>query len=579
MKVAIYTRVSTDDQVREGYSLEVQREYLTNYSNQQGYELSEVYTDEGISAGTTDRPALQKLLKDAKQKAFNLVIVYKIDRLSRRLKDLIEIVDQLEDCGVGFKSATEPFDTTTSAGKLMFQQLGSFAEFERNRLAERVFPGMVKSVQAGNWHGSKNCPTGYTYNKEKKLLEINESESKLVKLVYKLYLEGKSTSEIADYLNDSKRNPRFGRYFYTKYIRDILRNRIYIGEVVWNKCHYDKNQKVGKGLKYVKNDPSKWVIAKGKHQPIISVEDFEKVQKLLDDKNNVPFRRSQKGKFAFSRLIYCEKCNHRFFGSSQIANHRTGEHKTWYRCGGQQLSYIRCRTGAIREEILENVILSAIQNMLDSDKLKGFHPDPRATSGSEELRGRGGRWMSMTDPQNDQNPVISNADLASIRNEIKSNQEKQLKLTDLYLNNSLSKITFEQKNEALRQEEEDLRSKFAGLELLLIEKENSKDYLDRVNNYLVNYDPEKKELDAAAKKGILGLLFKKFIIKKASKAAACDCRIVPFWFAPFDTLASGVENRINGNSTGKTSPLLHQDLRMPDEPGRFAKIGGCSAGI
>ena len=518
MKTAIYTRVSTEDQVREGYSLEVQREYLTNYSSQQGYELYEVYTDEGISAGTTDRPALQKLLKDAKQKKFDLVIVYKIDRLSRRLKDLIEIVDQLEACGVGFKSATEPFDTTNSAGKLMFQQLGSFAEFERNRLAERVFPGMVKSVQSGNWHGSKHCPTGYTYNKEKKLLEINQREANIVRLVYKLYLEGKSTTDIAEYLNKSKHETRVGRYFYPKYIRDILRNRIYIGEIVWNKTHYDKRQKAGSGLRYVKKDPSQWIIAKGKHQPIISADDFEKVQKLLDERNLVPFRRSQKGKFAFSRLLYCEKCNHRFFGASNIANHQTGERKIWYRCGGQQMRHVRCEAGAIREEIIENVILSAIQNMLDSDKLKD------------------NRWTSMTDYQNDQNTVISNTDLASIRNEIKSNQEKQLKLTDLYLNKLLSEHTFKEKNEVLRQEEEALRSKFAGLELLLIEKEKSKDYLERVQNYLANYDPEKKELDAAAKKEILGLLFKNIIIHN-QRNARTRSRVSPVFYEPFQKIA------------------------------------------
>ena len=167
MSVSVYIRVSTEDQAREGYSLDVQREYLVNYAKRHNYEVSEIYADEGLSAGTTDRPALQKLLKDAKQKKFDLVIVYKIDRFSRRLSDLLTLVEQLESYGVGFKSATEPFDTTTSAGKLLFQQLGSFAEFERNRHAERVFPGMVKSVQSGNWHGSKNCPTGYTYNKEK----------------------------------------------------------------------------------------------------------------------------------------------------------------------------------------------------------------------------------------------------------------------------------------------------------------------------------------------------------------------------------------------------------------------------
>ena len=498
MIISLYIRVSTEDQVREGYSLDVQREYLINFAKQHGYEVYEVYSDEGISAGTTDRPALQKLLKDAKQKKFDLVIVYKIDRLSRRLKDLIDIADQLESYGVGFKSATEPFDTTTSAGKLMFQQLGSFAEFERNRLAERVFPGMVKSVQAGNWHGSRNCPTGYTYNKEKKLLEINKREADIVKLIYKLYLEGKNTAEIADYLNDSKRNPRYGRYFYAKYIRDILRNRIYIGEIVWNKCHYDKSQKVGKGHKYVKNDPSKWIIAKGKHQPIISIEDFDKVQKMLNENNKALFRKSRKSAFPYSRLLYCEKCKHRYYGTLKIASHRTGEKKAWYCCGGQHLHYVRCGSPSIREEVLDPIILSAMKNMLDSDKLKGTCPE----------LGRGSRWIYATKHQNDQYPIISNADLASIRNEIKLNQEKQLKLTDLYLKNLLSEDTFKQKNEALRQEEEGLRSKFAGLELLLLEKEKSKDYLDRVKLFLANYDPKKIELDAAGKKDILNLIFK-----------------------------------------------------------------------
>jgi hypothetical protein len=143
----------------------------------------------------------------------------------------------------------------------------------------------------------------------------------------------------------------------------------------------------------------------------------------------------------------------------------------------------------------------------------------------------------MTEAKNDQDQVISNADLASIRNEIKLNQEKQLKLTDLYLKNLLSEDTFKQKNEALRQEEEGLRSKFAGLELLLIEKENSKDYLDRVNNFLVNYDPEKKELDAVGKKDILNLIFKKIIIKNSGGGAHYS-RISPSLFEPFEKIHS-----------------------------------------
>ncbi len=134
MWIAIYIRVSTEDQAKR-YSLEVQREHLESFAKQEGFEIFKVYQDEGISGYSTERPALKELLKDAKNKKFDLVLVYKIDRFSRNLKDLLNLVDELSSYGVGFKSATEPFDTTTSAGKLMFQQLGSFAEFERNRVS------------------------------------------------------------------------------------------------------------------------------------------------------------------------------------------------------------------------------------------------------------------------------------------------------------------------------------------------------------------------------------------------------------------------------------------------------------
>ncbi|MBI5123197.1 recombinase family protein, partial [Candidatus Roizmanbacteria bacterium] len=130
MITAIYIRVSTEDQAKEGYSLEVQREYLESFAKREGLEIFKVYQDDGISGYSTERPALKELLKAAKEKKFDLVLVYKIDRFSRNLKDLLNLVDELSTYGVGFKSGTEPFDTTTSTGKLMFQQLGSFAEFE-----------------------------------------------------------------------------------------------------------------------------------------------------------------------------------------------------------------------------------------------------------------------------------------------------------------------------------------------------------------------------------------------------------------------------------------------------------------
>lgn len=145
MRVALYTRVSTEDQAREGFSLEVQRTYLLQYAKNFGWDVfcsmsgRDVYMDDGYSGGNMDRPALQRLLFDARNKQFDLVLVYKQDRLSRRLKDLLGLLEEIDSLGVGYKSATEPFDTTSSAGKMAIQMLGSCAEFERNRLVERVF--------------------------------------------------------------------------------------------------------------------------------------------------------------------------------------------------------------------------------------------------------------------------------------------------------------------------------------------------------------------------------------------------------------------------------------------------------
>ncbi|MCK4995237.1 MAG: recombinase family protein, partial [Candidatus Omnitrophica bacterium] len=106
----------------------MRRDRLKSFAKREGFDIFNVYCDEGISAYSTRREALQQLLKDAKDKKFDLVLVYKIDRFSRKLKDLLNLVDELSSYGVGFKSATEPFDSITSTGKLMFQQLGSFAE-------------------------------------------------------------------------------------------------------------------------------------------------------------------------------------------------------------------------------------------------------------------------------------------------------------------------------------------------------------------------------------------------------------------------------------------------------------------
>ena len=147
MRVAIYLRVSTTEQAEEGYSIAAQRDRLKAYIVSQGWELSEIYEDAGFSGGNLNRPAFLKLREDLRKKNFDLILVYKLDRLSRNMRDLSNLVHEMDESGVYFKSATEPFDTTTPAGKLIFNMLGSVAEFERGMIAERVKMGMLQKAK------------------------------------------------------------------------------------------------------------------------------------------------------------------------------------------------------------------------------------------------------------------------------------------------------------------------------------------------------------------------------------------------------------------------------------------------
>jgi len=509
MKVALYLRVSTEDQVKEGYSLEVQREYLESFAKREGYEVFKIYQDNGISGYTKNRPALKDLLQGTKEKRFGLVLVYKIDRFSRNLKDLLNLVDKLSSYGVGFKSATEPFDTTTSAGKLMLQQLGSFAEFERNRIAERVFPGMIRSAQQGNWQGARYSPYGYRYNKVKKLLEIDEQEAKIVKLIYTMFLYDKSIHGVTEYLTRKGYRNRKGNIFTTKLIGDILKNRIYTGKLVWNKHHYDKTQKTKKGYRYIKNSSDKVIIVQGKHRSIISEEDLELVQKKLKERRIE--RRKKANDYPLSGLLYCAKCNHKYLGISSISNHRTGLKKRWYRCSGPYRSFIRCKNKSVKAQEVESGIAKILEVLLKNDKLKT------------------NRWMNVTETNFPVFEEMAKTDLEKVKNRLKSNLGKQSKLTDAYLEDLLSEELYKQKNEGLRQEEEELKKLIALQEVREIERERSRDYLDRVEEFLESYDPNKKEMDKETKKLILNLLFKN--IKIAHK------KIFSFeFFAPFSSL-------------------------------------------
>lgn len=213
-KTAIYTRVSTEEQVKEGISLKAQEERLIAYCKAKDLEVYKIYSDEGYSAGSLKRPMIQQLLTDAKEHKFSNVLVYKIDRFSRNLKDLITILEELKSENINFISATEPIDTTSAIGNAFMQIIGVFAELERGMVAERVKLAFDKKINSKEYVARP--PLGFRISNKK--LEINEEEAKKVREIFNDRIHGISYMETCKRLNIPK-----STYYH------ILQNTIYIG--------------------------------------------------------------------------------------------------------------------------------------------------------------------------------------------------------------------------------------------------------------------------------------------------------------------------------------------------------------
>lgn len=203
IRCAIYTRKSTEEGLdMELNSLDVQREAAENYIKSQVNEgwivLPEHYDDGGFSGGNTNRPAFQKLMKDVESGLVDMIVVYKIDRLTRSLIDFSKMVEVFDKNNVSFVSVTQQFNTSTSMGRLTLNVLLSFAQFEREVGSERTRDKIAASKQKGMWMGGP-IPLGYDIQ-DKKLI-INQAEAELVRLVFDKYIELQSYWKVAQYLN------------------------------------------------------------------------------------------------------------------------------------------------------------------------------------------------------------------------------------------------------------------------------------------------------------------------------------------------------------------------------------------
>lgn len=215
IRCAIYTRKSSEEGLEQDFnSLDAQREACEAYIKSQMHEgwvlLDKQYNDGGYSGGTMERPTFKELLKDIENDKIDIVIVYKVDRLTRSLMDFSKIIDVFDRHETSFVSITQQFNTTTSMGRLTLNILLSFAQFEREVTGERIRDKIAASKKKGMWMGGK-VPLGYL--KEDKKLIIHNEDAQKVQMLFDKYLELKSVPKVMQYLKENEIKTKTDKYF------------------------------------------------------------------------------------------------------------------------------------------------------------------------------------------------------------------------------------------------------------------------------------------------------------------------------------------------------------------------------
>jgi site-specific DNA recombinase len=275
------------------------------------------------SGASAHRPGLQRALAAARAGVIDVLLVYRVDRLTRRLRDLVTVLDDPDRAGLVFRSATEPFDTATAMGRMLVQMLGMFAQFERRTIIDRVIAGMERKAAAGKWKGARR-PFGYRADTAASNLIPDPSEAAVVRLIFELYTrERVGARVIANLLNErGHRTATSGRWSAHQVLR-ILSNRVYLGELSFR----------GSTMS-------------GCHPPVMDANTFAEAQRILATRGENHAKRAASGSdYLLTGLIRCQSCGSAMLGTRAHGKTKTYRYYSCYRrtrydtaaCGAQRI--------------------------------------------------------------------------------------------------------------------------------------------------------------------------------------------------------------------------------------------------
>ena len=328
MRVGIYIRVSTDEQAKEGYSIDAQRRVLNAWAVVKGAEAITEYVDEGFSAKNLNRPAVKRLIDDCRRGMIDTVIVWKLDRLTRNLRDLLMLMeDVFRDFGVEFVSATESIDTSTAAGRLVLNMLGAVAQNERENTSDRVSMVMTELSKNAKHLGGQPL-YGYSVTQDGHYAP-HPVEAEAVRMIFNLKLRGSSYSDIISALDAAGHKPRSGGSWTRNTLYDMLRNEKYTGVYIYNRAKSAGRD--GRRNNRACKSPDEIIRIPGGMPAIISAEQWQAVQSMSGEGKQLGGKNSAKRIYLLSGLVRCGGCSKPMVIANRGRN-RDGSYWRAYTC-------------------------------------------------------------------------------------------------------------------------------------------------------------------------------------------------------------------------------------------------------
>ena len=370
-RVAIYCRVSTVEQAEEGYSIDSQYQNIKEYCEREGHEIYKLYEDRGISGkNISNRPGIKQLLEDAKNNKFDLVLSWKLNRLSRKLLDILNIVEFLDKHNVAFRSLTESFETETPSGKLQLNIMGAIGEFERETIADNVRMSLIAKSKEGLWCGgvvlgydTVEIPNEGKKRKNTKL-QINEKEASTVRRIFELYSQGYGYKAVVNRINKEGYKTKRNNEFAVATVKEILKNPIYIGKIRYN-VRQDWSKKRRNNIN---QNP---IISDGQHEPIIDMETWNKVQVILKERSK-KHNKIYDSEFPLTGILKCPVCGAGMTISRSTSKRKDGTKKVleYYSCGNwKNKGTAVCRSNSIRVEVADEYVLNKIMTVINNKSI------------------------------------------------------------------------------------------------------------------------------------------------------------------------------------------------------------------